>query len=110
MTAETEAVEHGDASAKSTAMTPVTRTFSARLKMTWFSTAPENFDAARCLACDVYLELVQPGINSPDRLIGICERCQAWYVIDFDASTADAVMVLLPARWPYRVSDGDGQG
>jgi len=66
------------------------------LTMHRFSTAPGDIDEGCCLACDKYLDLHQPDVGSPDRLVGICEQCGRWYLIDVTPETDEAVMVLLP--------------
>jgi hypothetical protein len=56
----------------------------------------------RCLRCGGPLELHQPVIEEPDRLIGICLECRgvrsSWHVIDLPPSgeSGGAVIVLLP--------------
>jgi hypothetical protein len=37
---------------------------------------------ADCPACSKALSLSQPDVNTPDRLLGICEGCKRWYVIE----------------------------
>ena len=77
-------------------MVQESRTAPVPLTMLRFSISPEQVDDGCCLTCNVYLELHQPDIDSPDRVIGICERCGRWYLIDMEPGTDDAVMVLLP--------------
>lgn len=52
---------------------------------------------APCLACGEPLSIHQPDPNAPERLLGTCDACGAWHLIDADR----AVTVLLP--------DADGQ-
>jgi hypothetical protein len=73
-----------------------TRTVQVTLTMLRFSTAPQDIDGGCCLACDEYLDLHQPDAGSPDRMVGICDRCGRWYLIVVTSGTDDAVMVLLP--------------
>jgi hypothetical protein len=61
-----------------------------------FSTLPEDSGGGRCVGCDIYLDLHQPDAGLPERLVGICESCRRWYVIDMIPETDEAVMVLLP--------------
>jgi len=49
-----------------------------------------------CLACGESLWIHQPDIDTPERLLGTCDGCGAWHLIDGDR----AITVLLP--------DGDG--
>jgi NAD-dependent SIR2 family protein deacetylase len=56
----------------------------------------------RCLRCHTLLELHQPVIDDPSRLIGTCPNCQgsdgAWHVIDMPGPghDDDTLIVLLP--------------
>jgi hypothetical protein len=77
-------------------MVPDVRTGALTLTMVRFSTLLENSGGGRCITCDVDLDLHQPDIGSPDRLVGICEACGRWFVIDLIPGTDEAVMVLLP--------------
>jgi hypothetical protein len=77
-------------------MAPDARTLAFPLTVLRFSTLPEDFGGGRCVACDVYLDLHQPDAGLPERMVGICEACGRWYVIDLIPGTDDAVMVLLP--------------
>ena len=47
---------------------------------------------APCLGCGSSLELHQPDGDAPQRLLGTCDRCGGWHLIDCDGS----VVVLLP--------------
>jgi hypothetical protein len=51
----------------------------------------------------------QPDAGSPDRLIGICEDCRHWYLLDLMPDEGAAVMVLLPDPGPSATS-GANQG
>jgi hypothetical protein len=45
-----------------------------------------------CVRCPSTLERHQPDGDRPDRLLGTCPGCGAWYLIDL----ATAVMIVLP--------------
>jgi hypothetical protein len=45
-----------------------------------------------CLACQAPLELHLPQQNRPERLLGTCGACGAWYLLDCVASA----ILLLP--------------
>ena len=47
---------------------------------------------APCLRCGAALELHQPDGDAPQRLLGTCDACGGWHLIDGDGS----VVVLLP--------------
>jgi hypothetical protein len=79
-----------------TAMPREDRTIRVPLTMRVVSTSPHAVDRGRCLACEGCLDLQQPDAEDPDRLLGICEVCRLWYVIDLVPGTDDAVMLQLP--------------
>lgn len=45
-----------------------------------------------CAHCQTPLEHHQPDVEQPDRLLGTCSGCGAWYLIDLQA----VVMIELP--------------
>ncbi len=59
---------------------------SAELEVLQFSAAVE-LHALKCPYCSLPLSLSQPDLTSPERLIGVCETCKHWFLID-----------ILPAR------------
>src|SRR5690242_3353116 len=77
-------------------MTRDARTTAFPLTIHPFSRLPEDLDDGGCLACGASLELHQPDIDSPDRMVGICTKCGCWYLLDTIAGTDEAVMVGLP--------------
>jgi hypothetical protein len=42
------------------------------------------------------LALHQPDPDSPERLLGVCERCKHWFLIDLLLKRSEGVMVRLP--------------
>jgi hypothetical protein len=59
---------------------------------------PPPFDqvGSRCLHCSSQLSLHQPDPQSPERLIGVCEDCKHWFLIDVLSDVTGGVMVWLP--------------
>ena len=53
---------------------------------------PEDPTAMACPSCPACLLLHQPDPELPDRLLGTCSECQAWFLIH----AAAEVMVRLP--------------
>lgn len=51
-----------------------------------------HYFGIRCPACEAHLRVHQPDERSPDRLLGTCPACSAWYLIDAGAE----VMCRLP--------------
>ena len=52
----------------------------------------------RCPVCRRPLTLHQPDPNWPDRLVGTCEGCRTWLLID----AAAGVMARLPGEEEFR--------
>jgi uncharacterized protein YbaR (Trm112 family) len=53
---------------------------------------PEDNLEIACPVCSVSLAVHQPDAERPERLLGTCASCSAWYLIRTEA----AVMVRLP--------------
>jgi hypothetical protein len=51
---------------------------------------------AHCLNCDVPLCLSQPDLGTPERLLGVCEQCGQWFLIDLTADLSQALLWRLP--------------
>jgi hypothetical protein len=56
-------------------------------------------DLARCPGCRSDLNLHQPDVELPDRLLATCRACRAWFLVRLDAET----MIRLPHE-----ADDDG--
>jgi len=61
-----------------------------------FPTALDGPTPLKCLNCSSELSLHQPDVNSPERLLGVCEACNYWYLIDIVPDLTHGVMVMLP--------------
>jgi hypothetical protein len=48
--------------------------------------------AVECACCQGILEVHQPDLERPDRLLGTCAECGSWFLIDNEAR----VMLPLP--------------
>jgi hypothetical protein len=57
-----------------------------------------------CLACGESLVLHQPDLNAPERLLGTCDACGAWHLVDADRG----VTVLLPHADGLRNAEASG--
>jgi hypothetical protein len=57
---------------------------------------PDGPVSVRCLDCDQPVEMHQPDSELPERMLGTCEHCQAWYLLECDPDAAQAVLILLP--------------
>ena len=72
------------------------QTVAVPLTMRRFSSLPEDLDDGGCLACEGSLDLHQPDIGSPNRMVGVCVNCGCWYLLDLIEGSNEAVMVRLP--------------
>jgi hypothetical protein len=45
----------------------------------------ENGSGVECPRCCVPLALDQPDVDRPDRMLGVCYECEAWYLLDLTA-------------------------
>lgn len=73
-------------------------TISLALGLLALSPDGEDTAAVRCPACRRPLTLHQPDPGWPDRLVGTCEGCRTWLLID----AAMGVMVRLPGEEELR--------
>src|SRR4051812_49634235 len=69
---------------------------SADLDLIRFPAPPVRAVRACCLHCFSPLVLHQPDPDSPERMLGICERCKHWFLIDLLPRRSEGVMVRLP--------------
>ena len=58
-----------------------------------------------CPKCSTPLVLHQPDIDSPDRMLGICYRCRAWYLLDGLAEVMTELPVLRELKGWINVGD-----
>jgi hypothetical protein len=68
----------------------------AELDVLHFPAPDERPFGALCSNCSVNLSLSQPDLYSPDRLIGVCERCKYWFLIDLIPNQGARVLWRLP--------------
>ncbi len=69
---------------------------SADLHFLRFPAVFERPVTAECLNCRSELTLHQPDMDMPERLLGVCEECKHWYLIDLLRDVSQGVMVWLP--------------
>lgn len=68
----------------------------ANLHFLRFPAVFEHPVEAQCLNCPSKLTLHQPDMELPERLLGVCESCKHWYLIDLVREVNEGVMVWLP--------------
>jgi len=71
---------------------PVTMPVSA------LSHSPADSDWVCCLNCGEHLDQIQPETQLPERLVGSCDHCGRWYLLDWDPGSLKGLMVLLPSH------------
>ena len=69
---------------------------AADLDVLRFPTAVDHPVTAHCLNCSLPLSLSQPDLDSPDRLLGVCEQCKHWFLIDLIAGQTEGLLWRLP--------------
>lgn len=68
----------------------------AKLDVLLFPIPPDRPDGAACLNCDALLSLSQPDIDTPERLIGVCDQCKHWFLIDLLPDEGEGIISGLP--------------
>jgi hypothetical protein len=84
-------------------VSPKPRTISVPVTVVPLSTRAQVPVETPCLGCESPLELHQPDGNAPHRLLGTCDICGCWHLIDCDG----AVIVLLPDATELRDTEAD---
>jgi hypothetical protein len=77
------------------------RTIQIPMKVAMFRPGPDGYSSITCLGCNERLDLLQPGEDLPDRLMGVCphccDNCGSWHIIDYLPEKSEAMIVLLPS-------------
>lgn len=76
---------------------------------TLVSTDPEQLANASCPRCQAPLEIHQPSIQSPHRLLLTCTLCDGWYYLEVDPDSPMATMVYWPEQKCQPDSEAKGQ-
>jgi hypothetical protein len=69
---------------------------SAELDVLRFPSADQHRIEAHCLKCSSPLSLFQPDLSTPERLLGVCERCKHWFLVDLIPDLTEGVLSRLP--------------
>jgi hypothetical protein len=75
---------------------PPIKKVAAELEVLLFPAAIERPVRAHCLNCDLPLSLSQPDLDSPERLLGVCEQCKHWFVIHLILDQSQGLLCRLP--------------
>jgi hypothetical protein len=85
-----------------------TRAMTIAMRGTLFLADPDGFAGLRCLNCGSELELIQPGQDLPDRLVGVCQhscdKCGGWHIINATSGGTEAVIALVPDCAAFRAA------
>jgi hypothetical protein len=81
---------------------------SVELRLVRIPTAPAGPGPLRCLNCGETLQFHQPESDLPDRMLGTCDECHQWHLIDFVPGKPEAVVAPLPAGDQVRERAGSG--
>jgi hypothetical protein len=52
----------------------------------------DDLSRVRCSRCQSSLDLHQPDVERPERLLGMCEDCRSWFLMAID----EGFMIRLP--------------
>jgi len=58
--------------------------------------SPDSPLMVACVDCKSGLDVHQPDMAQPERLLGTCEQCGAWYLLACRADRRDMVVMRLP--------------
>ncbi len=75
---------------------PAPRRVLAPLDLLPFPRPRQAHAPIACPNCSSPLTLHQPDPESPERLLGVCDGCKHWYLVDLPVGRADGVLVGLP--------------
>jgi hypothetical protein len=74
------------------------RSLTVTMPATGVSHCPDDEGWVCCLGCGEHLGLVQPVSEEPERLVGTCDNCGRWYLLDWHCGSVEGVMLLLPGH------------
>ena len=87
------------------------RKLVASLDVIPFARTPGVLEWVACALCTEPLGLHQPDPQDPDRLLGICQECHRWYLIEMMEEPGEAMMIMLPdGAWLLEAYEADGSG
>ena len=69
---------------------------STSLGVLRFQSPPESSVETLCLHCSSALTIHQPDVQAPERLLGTCDSCKHWFLIDLVREWSEGVIVWLP--------------
>jgi len=90
---------------------PAARKFESLLAVLPFPGLLQSLSRIPCPHCSSRLTLHQPDVESADRLLGVCEGCKRWHLVDLLPDCPDGILTGLPDREVVRaLSRADPSG
>lgn len=75
---------------------PATHPASPSLVLLRVPITPDSIPDLSCPACGGPIDLLQPDITQPDRLLGVCLECETWTLITIPPDGQEVLLALLP--------------
>ncbi len=72
------------------------RKVPTELDILQFPVSSEHTLGSHCLNCSSTLALSQPDLTLPERLLGVCEQCKSWFLIDLVPDQSAGLLLRLP--------------
>jgi hypothetical protein len=85
-------------------MSESTRSLAVTLTVAPVLPCPEDATWVCCLNCGAPLALHQPEAEEPRRLVGTCDQCGRWYLLDWDPPSAEGHMLVLPTHEELQIA------
>ena len=83
------------------------RRILASLDVIPFGQVPEDPAWLNCTLCREPLALNQPDTDSPEHLVGVCEGCRRWHLIQLEPDGDGAILVVLPEWGWFQAAGAD---
>ena len=61
-----------------------------------------------CVACGANLDIHQLEMDSPERLLGTCDRCGKWHLIFLRPELDEVIVAVLPDSDAFWLAHADG--
>jgi hypothetical protein len=74
------------------------RSISLPLSISRFRAKDGELPRIRCRRCTTLLQIHQPDLETPERLLGTCPACHQWCLIESRAGQGSATIAVLPAE------------
>lgn len=70
--------------------------FSMKWNVTELEVSPDGFISPVCQKCRTELDIHQPQADDPNELLGTCNQCGGWYLIQVAPGGSEALLLNLP--------------